>query len=119
MAPLVWPGLFFDATAVSVFYALSLHDALPIFLVRVRSATWVMAVGSEALSLPVFSWPPPETLALLERQSTRLNSTHVKRSYAVYCSQTASTSLRVAVMVWPLKETAQPLTVPLSAAVGV
>src|SRR5690606_41449825 len=67
---------FFNETAPSEFYTLSLHDALPI---------------SRSGQLPIFTEKGRQTPAQRalrsrrDRKSTRLNSSHVKISYAVFC----------------------------------
>src|SRR5690349_25160218 len=61
---------FFNDTATTEIYTLSLHDALPIS------------------PLPPAPRPRPLTRAwwrTLDRKSTRLNSSHVEISYAVFC----------------------------------
>src|SRR4249919_4289292 len=64
---------FFNDTATTEIYTLSLHDALPI---RARFAT-----ASAKISMAMTpSWPFAP-----DRKSTRLNSSHVKISYAVFC----------------------------------
>src|SRR5436309_14695962 len=69
---------FFNATPTTEIYTLSLHDALPIdhaaiaFLPVRRGTDKVEALWSR--------WTGP-----LDRKSTRLNSSHVKISYAVFC----------------------------------
>src|SRR3989442_14703664 len=67
---------FFNDTATTEIYTLSLHDALPISL----------------LFLPLFVWLGPVWLIFYwfviffgDRKSTRLNSSHVRISYAVFC----------------------------------
>src|SRR5436305_11991227 len=76
-------------------YTLSLHDALPISdvlagrldtrasvtLRRDEAARGHLPVGGEAAGEPGL---PFETEAL-DRKSTRLNSSHVRISYAVFC----------------------------------
>src|SRR5437667_9421588 len=67
---------FFNDTATTEIYTLSLHDALPI-----SPAT----TTTESASLPPRRsghWSPrgPE-----DRKSTRLNSSHITISYAVFC----------------------------------
>src|SRR6266496_5542540 len=60
---------FFNDTATTEIYTLSLHDALPIC----PSASW----GSSRRGTTHCGWP--------DRKSTRLNSSHVEISYAVFC----------------------------------
>src|SRR5436309_5269493 len=69
---------FFNDTATSEIYTLSLHDALPISCRhRYRSAPPTTAT---AILLPALVKCAPT-----DRKSTRLNSSHVKISYAVFC----------------------------------
>src|SRR5690349_23281286 len=67
---------FFNDTATTEIYTLSLHDALPISLSRQAHATVVCIWAGRALR----ARPIPE-----DRKSTRLNSSHVEISYAVFC----------------------------------
>src|SRR5436305_1236170 len=66
---------FFNDTATTEIYTLSLHDALPIFLLKVtqtkRNFICNLACENSALAR--------------DRKSTRLNSSHVRISYAVFC----------------------------------
>src|SRR6266699_5630417 len=67
---------FFNDTATTEIYTLSLHDALPIFTRR-RPAR------ESRRSCPA---PPSRRRASRkDRKSTRLNSSHVRISYAVFC----------------------------------
>src|SRR6266446_7081760 len=64
---------FFNDTATTEIYTLSLHDALPIFP---RSAS-----GAR-----LFSWRRHSKMERRkDRKSTRLNSSHLVNSYAVFC----------------------------------
>src|SRR2546427_5706932 len=72
---------FFNDTATTEIYTLSLHDALPICWSepsRYRSAG---LPKPRAASTP--SWVTPESNQ--DRKSTRLNSSHSQISYAVFC----------------------------------
>src|SRR2546430_7693056 len=86
---------FFNDTATTEIYTLSLHDALPISLGnRVRTlATELRALGVEPGDR-VVAWMPniPETL--IDRKSTRLNSSHSQISYAVFCLKKKTKSMR-------------------------
>src|SRR2546429_3385905 len=67
---------FFNDTATTEIYTLSLHDALPIL--------------NRSRNLPFFSSRPNTTCAICpsaegDRKSTRLNSSHGYISYAVFC----------------------------------
>src|SRR5438874_13278090 len=73
---------FFNDTATTAIYTLSLHDALPIC--SEGSTRGVCAVSMVRITLCSCS-----TLLCLrlciDRKSTRLNSSHVEISYAVFC----------------------------------
>src|SRR2546426_1899554 len=71
---------FFNDTATTEIYTLSLHDALPIsHLVSRKSQGIIQAVQQGAGIHPRFS------LVRVDRKSTRLNSSHLVISYAVFC----------------------------------
>src|SRR5258708_11375513 len=67
---------FFNDTATTEIYTLSLHDALPILP---GQAPWraLLRRGGEWYPRPIF-WRE-------DRKSTRLNSSHQIISYAVFC----------------------------------
>src|SRR5256885_12178708 len=70
----IWDELFFfNDTATTEIYTLSLHDALPIC----RAARWGWRWWA--------AWPSPSSS---DRKSTRLNSSHLVISYAVFCLKT-------------------------------
>src|SRR5439155_17346646 len=100
--------LFFNATPTTVIYTLSLHDALPIYLaepgimsadlaslpaathhegeivqgtiVKITDTDVLVDVGMKSEGvLPVGEFKTQD------RKSTRLNSSHVAISYAVFC----------------------------------
>src|SRR5689334_23694302 len=66
---------FFNDTATTEIYTLSLHDALPIYAANEK---WVPALSVTAVS--ALGTPPA-----VDRKSTRLNSSHSSISYAVFC----------------------------------
>src|SRR6266581_4929911 len=73
---LVFFFFFFNDTATTEIYTLSLHDALPI------------PPAETSCSLPAQSGPSRSGLtrtATRDRKSTRLNSSHLSISYAVFC----------------------------------
>src|SRR2546427_9449940 len=94
---------FFNDTATTEIYTLSLHDALPISIQGDRqrraanaptketftcSLTQASAPSSRAghrawARPPRAAWPPKA--CALDRKSTRLNSSHSQISYAVFC----------------------------------
>src|SRR2546430_7466221 len=71
---------FFNDTATTEIYTLSLHDALPISHV---------ALCRTVIGLLDIALPEPESAtrftAMADRKSTRLNSSHSQISYAVFC----------------------------------
>src|SRR5690349_22142110 len=93
-------SFFFNDTATTEIYTLSLHDALPIL-----ASSLLVQPGLGRRSCTTGMWPGlrganvteplrtstsgamtfPRTLRLLDRKSTRLNSSHVEISYAVFC----------------------------------
>src|SRR2546427_8058229 len=66
---------FFNDTATTEIYTLSLHDALPISVPE--SLREMIEIQIERLS--------PDEQRVLDRKSTRLNSSHSQISYAVFC----------------------------------
>src|SRR2546430_9756157 len=72
---------FFNDTATTEIYTLSLHDALPIWM----GMFW--RFGSLELSRPVAAtpWLNDAWIRPSDRKSTRLNSSHSQISYAVFC----------------------------------
>src|SRR2546430_12595110 len=73
---------FFNDTATTEIYTLSLHDALPISS-AVSSFTGVSSFGVNALANS--SRAAAGTSVHSDRKSTRLNSSHSQISYAVFC----------------------------------
>src|SRR5260221_11650043 len=72
---------FFNDTATTEIYTLSLHDALPIFPRRLPSPKY-----SSARSEPCRRRPECRAHRQAgDRKSTRLNSSHTVISYAVFC----------------------------------
>src|SRR2546430_6455356 len=84
---------FFNDTATTEIYTLSLHDALPI------SGCVVVIQGGSASERSswekrTYLWPgrmnfprtsPASPASRIDRKSTRLNSSHSQISYAVFC----------------------------------
>src|SRR5699024_12622048 len=103
------PVFFLDASVTSVRYSLSLHDALPIL----TTAGWMFFIGivlfsgslyfysttgikGLAMITPfggvtfligwvIFGYTITKITQPIDRKSTRLNSSHVSISYAVFC----------------------------------
>src|SRR3712207_8281154 len=80
---------FFNDTATTEIYTLSLHDALPICATPPSSPCWAprSAAGcpcsacAAACSCSTSHWAARSR----DRKSTRLNSSHANISYAVFC----------------------------------
>src|SRR2546422_2379462 len=75
---------FFNDTATTEIYTLSLHDALPIYL-KSESAADVRAAVRNTVRLCRENSRPGYYGAAVDRKSTRLNSSHGYISYAVFC----------------------------------
>src|SRR3712207_8443304 len=102
---------FFNDTATTEIYTLSLHDALPIFSTErpgwVVLGTLLFAGGAYFgyltfghVQVRVGAWLDPFSdydayyqviNAQLDRKSTRLNSSHANISYAVFCLKKKTT----------------------------
>src|SRR3712207_9580592 len=85
---------FFNDTATTEIYTLSLHDALPISetLPTSQSSVWISTKASTSRASSSFRSASTKLSAtsldisqLLDRKSTRLNSSHANISYAVFC----------------------------------
>src|SRR5439155_21472829 len=89
---------FFEDTATPEIYTLSLHDALPIWLLLLlgraaqvqllqgrRWAEEARARRTERIVLPARRGALLDRHGGRDRKSTRLNSSHVAISYAVFC----------------------------------
>src|SRR2546426_4091366 len=97
---------FFNDTATTEIYTLSLHDALPIYIAWPRFAFGsktmrCLSVGRDACTATSFpAWSAVEQKAAtapesrrIDRKSTRLNSSHLVISYAVFCLKKKKTNL--------------------------
>src|SRR5690242_21786843 len=87
--PTCYSLFFFNDTATTEIYTLSLHDALPISERRglatspvIRFNSMVQIAGAQQ-SAPVLA--DVKAVADGDRKSTRLNSSHMSISYAVFC----------------------------------
>src|SRR3712207_7846927 len=89
---------FFNDTATTEIYTLSLHDALPILKMRILlTLIFLMTFQNSSLSQNIFTsrkglkfFPGHFDIVLTvdsseDRKSTRLNSSHANISYAVFC----------------------------------
>src|SRR3712207_7970578 len=89
---------FFNDTATTEIYTLSLHDALPIYLAErytsLRKGAATGVAGGAGMSESVSPGGTYKTLDEQDRKSTRLNSSHANISYAVFCLKKKITSLQ-------------------------
>src|SRR3712207_8820823 len=93
---------FFNDTATTEIYTLSLHDALPIypqlfrtsggalFGIEICEDVWAPTPPSNVMALAgadlIFNLSASdELIGKQDRKSTRLNSSHANISYAVFC----------------------------------
>src|SRR3712207_6891435 len=88
--------VFFNDTATTEIYTLSLHDALPIFRAACRADQLGDDLGTETAQGLGRGVAHDEVLVaerlqqrgrryFIDRKSTRLNSSHANISYAVFC----------------------------------
>src|SRR5436190_15443891 len=82
--PQVPVDFFFNDTAPTEIYTLSLHDALPI------SASSSVAARTRAIAFGSLLAPRGSKR---DRKSTRLNSSHTVISYAVFCLKKKKTMI--------------------------
>src|SRR5688572_31324744 len=73
---------FFNDTATTEIYTLSLHDALPILGKAFLCVNQIFLKRSLRL---IGGWYPDLAAIHQDRKSTRLNSSHSQISYAVFC----------------------------------
>src|SRR2546430_13568433 len=81
----IFSSFFFNDTATTEIYTLSLHDALPISIYQKTAA-----YGHFGRDDHDFTWERTDKAESLraaagDRKSTRLNSSHSQISYAVFC----------------------------------
>src|SRR5256885_10458739 len=80
---------FFNDTATTEIYTLSLHDALPIFGPNLTPLQVAAKFKHDDTLRAMQAFASPQQRLLLachlDRKSTRLNSSHLVISYAVFC----------------------------------
>src|SRR5690606_41645755 len=86
----LWLIFLYKDTATTELYPLSLHDALPICFDMLERALLRWRRSQRVIRLVrafrhVVQALFDDTQAFADRKSTRLNSSHVKISYAVFC----------------------------------
>src|SRR5690348_18107170 len=90
----------FNATATTEIYTLSLHDALPICQIGLRtrltapldSTSTPQPTGISEVSNNWSGTTRKNRFAQRDRKSTRLNSSHPSISYAVFCLKKKKTN---------------------------
>src|SRR5256885_11697533 len=71
---------FFNDTATTEIYTLSLHDALPIYITAKN-----LTISGAVANNKQYDSNTSATVSFRDRKSTRLNSSHLVISYAVFC----------------------------------
>src|SRR5256885_15860468 len=79
LSPTLYIFFFFNDTATTEIYTLSLHDALPIYDRAHRQL-----VGRKGGWISMLCRRKQQSIEI-DRKSTRLNSSHLVISYAVFC----------------------------------
>src|SRR2546427_2034958 len=101
-------SFFFNDTATTEIYTLSLHDALPI-----SRQVWVMVTPKPLLIRQTLKSKSKRTTRKRkarhctstikgDRKSTRLNSSHSQISYAVFCLKKKNTRAALAYNLWEI-----------------
>src|SRR2546426_12755902 len=88
-APFILSFFFFNDTATTEIYTLSLHDALPIYMKRItlpKILDSLVYLKEEVVIEPTIAARARRSVErMVDRKSTRLNSSHLVISYAVFC----------------------------------
>src|SRR2546430_3690761 len=94
MPSLLCTFFFFNDTATTEIYTLSLHDALPIWRLRrqIVQGFHIASSGNEFVAMRNHSLGVGMSKSAGDRKSTRLNSSHSQISYAVFCLKKKNTS---------------------------
>src|SRR2546430_11303931 len=96
---------FFNDTATTEIYTLSLHDALPIssFSLTSRSSS-AMRARRSAFCVRCARAAASAQRTQKDRKSTRLNSSHSQISYAVFCLKKKNEPFSVKTHVLPVRQ---------------
>src|SRR2546429_7352048 len=86
---------FFNDTATTEIYTLSLHDALPISTSPATAWLAGCAAAWDRPGRPASRRPRVWECRRLDRKSTRLNSSHGYISYAVFCLKKKTPQLKL------------------------
>src|SRR5947208_8079089 len=85
LSPPLFSLFFFNATATTEIYTLSLHDALPIYRIVVGRVEHLADRPGDLPHLALVHAERGRAGRPQDRKSTRLNSSHQIISYAVFC----------------------------------
>ena len=105
---------FFNDTATTEIYTLSLHDALPICAQLLLCMRWGQQRGGAPKQRPaiaVHEVGAAEGRSPEDRKSTRLNSSHLVISYAVFCLKKKKNNFHIlptSYIIPPLPTTSAP-----------
>src|SRR5688500_19403882 len=94
-----------NVSSISMLYSLSLHDALPIcrlLWTGARRENHELAVHpcDRATRTPRQDGEPRDAGRSQDRKGTRLNSSHLVKSYAVFCLQNKNRSFSYTAIHW-------------------
>src|SRR5205807_10032820 len=87
-APIIIFHFFYTPPPTTEIYTLSLHDALPISNRDnddEEASQYLNAIGAFPSKATLGGWMAANGNAPIDRKSTRLNSSHLVISYAVFC----------------------------------
>src|SRR5438874_10647113 len=85
LSSLLFFFFFFNDPATTEIYTLSLHDALPIYRLVDAARERGITIGRSQIRRLLLKEGVPWRHPRSDRKSTRLNSSHVEISYAVFC----------------------------------
>src|SRR5258708_20415242 len=109
--PSISSFFFFNDTATTEIYTLSLHDALPILADPLDGWYYLKAVDVNE-DLLFSNYAEQVFVDIQDRKSTRLNSSHQIISYAVFCLKKKKVIIITIVMVSYLDYYSNPLLHP-------
>src|SRR2546427_1346876 len=93
MLPSPFHFFFFNDTATTEIYTLSLHDALPICIMGGAGSAVAESLQAAGITRQLLQLGLPDEFIEQDRKSTRLNSSHSQISYAVFCLKKKKNSM--------------------------